>query len=64
MYTAMLKYKKKEITLRIDVFEISQGNSLFFVNIKFVDGNYETYVEIIKEINSKYFDNIRLKDKL
>jgi len=45
IYTVMLKYKKKEVSFRIDVFELA-GNSMFFVNSKYVDGDYMSYVEI------------------
>lgn len=60
----MLKYKKKDVSFRIDVFELSQGNNMHFINLKFCDGNYGSYIEMLKEINRDYFDHIRIKDKL
>ena len=63
----MLKHKKNEVSFRIDVFEIvtvKEDTCLFFVNTKYVDGSYNSYIEILKQINREYFDQIRTKDKL
>lgn len=67
IYTVMLKHKKNEVSFRIDVFEIvtvKEDTCLFFVNTKYVDGSYNSYIEILKQINREYFDQIRTKDKL